>query len=121
MYYINCIISFILQLFKVSNLLLFPASFLWDILRMRPGHTPIHLTKGTAFSYNDAAGEDTVKSAEIWVFIFILGLLGINWPILEIFHTQVAAYLFATWVLFIALIALAARKGKAENESHDKQ
>jgi hypothetical protein len=51
-----------------------------------------------------------LKNTEIWVFIFILGLLGINWPILEIFHTQVATYLFVTWVLFIILIVFAARK-----------
>ncbi len=55
-------------------------------------------------------GEDGLKSAEIWVFIFILGLLGLNWPLLEIFHTTVVSYLFVFWVLFIILVAFAARK-----------
>jgi uncharacterized membrane protein YhaH (DUF805 family) len=73
------------------------------------------------FGYNEPAGEDTVKSAEIWVFIFILGLLGINWPVIEIFHTRVVAYLFVSWVLFIALIAFAARKGNPDRGSPDKR
>jgi hypothetical protein len=54
--------------------------------------------------------KDGMKNAEIWVFIFILGLLGLNWPILEIFHTSVVAYLFVIWILYIILIALGARK-----------
>jgi tellurite resistance protein TehA-like permease len=62
-----------------------------------------------------------VKNTEIWVFIFILGLLGLNWPIIEIFHTQVVAYLFVIWVLFIALIALAARKYNAELDSREER
>ncbi len=55
-----------------------------------------------------------MKNAEIWVFIFILGLLGLNWPLLEIFHTSVAAYLFVIWILFIILIAVGARKEKTD-------
>lgn len=55
-----------------------------------------------------------MKNTEIWVFIFILGLLGINWPVIEIFHTGVAAYLFVMWILFIILIALAARKDNTD-------
>jgi uncharacterized membrane protein YhaH (DUF805 family) len=85
----------------------------------RPASIP--LTKVIIFGYNEPAGEDTVKSAEIWVFIFILGLLGINWPVIEIFHTRVVAYLFVTWVLFIALIAFSARKGSAENRPRDSR
>lgn len=55
-----------------------------------------------------------MKNTEIWVFIFILGLLGLNWPLLEIFHTTVVAYLFVFWVLFIILIAFAARKDNTD-------
>ena len=55
-----------------------------------------------------------MKNPEIWVFIFILGLLGLSWPILEIFHTSVVAYLFVIWILFIILIAFGARKGKTD-------
>jgi hypothetical protein len=51
-----------------------------------------------------------VKNTEIWVFIFILGLLALNWPIVEIFSTSVLGYLFVLWILFIVLIAFAGRK-----------
>jgi hypothetical protein len=54
-----------------------------------------------------------MRNPEIWVFIFILGLLGLNWPLLEIFHIEVAAYLFIFWFLFIVLVAFASlRRGK---------
>ncbi len=55
-----------------------------------------------------------MKNTEIWVFIFILGLLGLNWPIIEIFHTSVVAYLFVVWIFFIILIAFAARKDNTD-------
>lgn len=48
-----------------------------------------------------------MKNTEIWIFIFILGLLCLNWPFLEIFHTDVAEYLFSFWLIFIILIAFA--------------
>jgi hypothetical protein len=73
------------------------------------------MTNGAAFSYNELTrGGNGVKNAEIWVFIFILGLLALSWPILEIFHTTVVAYLFVIWILFIILIAFGARKGKTD-------
>jgi len=62
-----------------------------------------------------------MKNTEIWVFIFILGLLGINWPFIEIFHTQVAAYLFVLWILFIVLIAFAARKDNTGRDSREER
>ena len=58
-----------------------------------------------------------MKNTEIWVFIFLLGLLSFNWPLLEIFHTEVVAYLFVTWLLFIMLIAFAARRTNSNKES----
>lgn len=57
-----------------------------------------------------------MKHTEIWVFIFSLGLLGLNWPLLEIFHTNVVAYLFVTWLLFIILVAFGAHKKNSNNE-----
>jgi hypothetical protein len=53
-----------------------------------------------------------LKNTEIWIFIFVIGLLGINWPVLEIFHTDVTVYLFAFWLIFIGLVAFAAYKNK---------
>jgi hypothetical protein len=35
-----------------------------------------------------------------------MGLLGVNWPILEIFHASVAVYLFTFWLIFIVATAL---------------
>lgn len=58
-----------------------------------------------------------MKNTEIWVFIFFLGLLSFNWPLLEIFHTEVVAYLFVTWILFILLIAFAARRTNSSKGS----
>lgn len=51
-----------------------------------------------------------MKNTEIWIFIFILGLLGLNWPFLEIFRTEVTTYLFVFWLVFIGLVAFASRK-----------
>lgn len=51
-----------------------------------------------------------MKNTEVWIFIFIIGLIGLNWPLLEIFHTGVAEYLFAFWLIFIILIAFAVYK-----------
>ena len=53
-----------------------------------------------------------MKNTEIWVFIFILGLLFLNWPVLEIFHIEVVRYLFVFWAVFIGLIAFATYKSK---------
>lgn len=51
-----------------------------------------------------------MEKKEIWIFIFIVGLLGINWPFLEIFHPNEIAYLFIFWLVFIILIVLGAYK-----------
>jgi len=58
-----------------------------------------------------------MKDAEIWVFIFSLGLLSLNWPFLEIFYTNEVSYLFVTWILLIVLVALAAHKANNNRSS----
>lgn len=55
-----------------------------------------------------------MKHTEIWVFIFSLGLLSLNWPFLEIFHTYVVVYLFVVWLLFIILVAFSAHKKEGD-------
>lgn len=35
--------------------------------------------------------------------LFIVGILGFNWPFIEIFSRGVAAYLFLFWLVFIIL------------------
>lgn len=51
-----------------------------------------------------------MKNTEVWVFIFLVGLLGLTWPLLEIFRVHILVYLFAFWLVFIALVALASFK-----------
>lgn len=46
----------------------------------------------------------------VWIVIFHLGLLGLNWPLLEVFHDAPFAYLMAFWLLFVLLVALAGRR-----------
>ncbi len=53
-----------------------------------------------------------MRSAEIWIFIFIIGVIGLNWPVLDIFHTYEMVYLFGFWLLFILTIAFAAHRNK---------
>ncbi|MBI5212474.1 MAG: hypothetical protein HY957_03765 [Nitrospirae bacterium] len=59
-----------------------------------------------------------MKNTEIWLFIFALGLLGLNWPLLEIFHTDVVTYLFVFWLLFIFLIACGAFKAEEKRQKN---
>jgi hypothetical protein len=56
-----------------------------------------------------------MKNTEIWVFIFSLGLLSLNWPFLEIFYPTEVSYLFVTWILLIVLVALAAHKTNSKS------
>lgn len=58
-----------------------------------------------------------MKNTEIWVFIFSLGLLSLNWPFLEIFYTTEVSYLFVTWILLIVLVAIAAHKTSSNKSS----
>ncbi len=57
-----------------------------------------------------------MKNTEIWLFIFVLGLLGLNWPLLEIFHTDEVTYLFVFWLLFILLVAYGAFKAEEKRQ-----
>ena len=55
---------------------------------------------------------------DIWIFLFLLGILLFTWPVLTIFRDHLALYLFGSWALFIALIYLAslyARRGDGGN------
>jgi len=52
---------------------------------------------------------------EVWLFVFLVGLLAFNWPTLQIFSGVLPAYLFIAWFLLIAVIFTLAR-GAAEDE-----
>jgi len=53
-----------------------------------------------------------MKDVTIWVAIFTLGLLCLNWPLLGIFHDRPFGYLLFFWLFFMFLVARAARGGK---------
>jgi hypothetical protein len=46
---------------------------------------------------------------DIWIALFLLGLLLFEWPFLKIFSHKLPYYLFIVWFLFIGLIYLASR------------
>lgn len=50
-----------------------------------------------------------MSDVAVWVAIFAFGLLGLNWPLLAIFHEAPFVYLLAFWLLFVAIVGLAAR------------
>lgn len=49
-----------------------------------------------------------MRNAEVYIFLFIVGLLGVNWPMLEIFYRNEVLYLMTFWLLFILALVLAA-------------
>jgi hypothetical protein len=52
-----------------------------------------------------------MSDVAVWIVIFHLGLLGLNWPVLEAFRGSLFEYLLAFWLLFVLLVARAARGG----------
>jgi hypothetical protein len=52
---------------------------------------------------------------DIFIFLFALGLILFNWPIISVFDTELSKYFFIAWFLFIAAIYLIAEhSGKGE-------
>ena len=45
-----------------------------------------------------------MRTKEIWIFLFAAGILAFNWPSLAIFRNNLPVYLFASWLVLIALI-----------------
>jgi len=41
---------------------------------------------------------------DIWILLFVVGLLFFSWPILSIFKDSLATSLFIIWLVFIVLI-----------------
>ena len=50
-----------------------------------------------------------MSDVAVWIVLFHLGLLGLNWPLLEIFRGALFEYLLVFWLLFVLLVARAAR------------
>jgi len=43
---------------------------------------------------------------ELWSFLFLIGTLLFNWPLLDIFSLSLPYYLFSVWGLFIVVVSL---------------
>lgn len=41
---------------------------------------------------------------DIWIFLFVLGVLFFSWPIMSIMKDSLAISLFVIWLVFIVLI-----------------
>jgi uncharacterized membrane protein len=52
---------------------------------------------------------------DIWILLFVIGLLFFSWPILSIFKSSLATSLFVNWFLFIALIFIIAHFPERED------
>ncbi|MGB9736446.1 MAG: hypothetical protein ACP5JP_07015 [bacterium] len=50
-----------------------------------------------------------MRNKDVWIFIFLVGLLGFSWPIIEIMHAWVSLYLFIFWITLIIIVALLSR------------
>ena len=47
-----------------------------------------------------------MRRKELWIFLFFLGALALNWPLLAIFGSHLPTYLFTIWISLIAAIFL---------------
>lgn len=52
---------------------------------------------------------------DIWILLFVIGLLFFSWPILSIFKSSLATSLFVNWFIFIALIFIIAHFSERED------
>jgi hypothetical protein len=41
---------------------------------------------------------------DFWIFLFVLGLVLFTWPVITIFQTNLAKYLFIIWFVLIVVI-----------------
>jgi hypothetical protein len=52
---------------------------------------------------------------DIWISLFIFGIIFFNWPVISMFEHGISKYLFAAWFLFIALVVIAVEYKKKNN------
>jgi hypothetical protein len=52
---------------------------------------------------------------DVWFFLFFIGVLLFGWPLMTIFKSSLAMYLFVVWLLFIVLIYLVAKFTERED------
>ena len=47
-----------------------------------------------------------MHSKELWPFIFFLGLLAFNYPLMDLGKTALPYYLYGAWALLISIIGI---------------
>ena len=52
---------------------------------------------------------------DLWFFLFLLGVLFFNWPIMSIFKDNLVISLFVIWFFFIVLIFITSIFSKSED------
>ena len=60
-----------------------------------------------------------MRNNEIWPFLFILGLLFLNWPFLELFKAYLPYYFFVVWGLFILIVGLLVNRVTGKKRGDD--
>ncbi len=53
---------------------------------------------------------------DIGIFLFFLGIILFNWPIMSIFKYRLSMYLFIVWFVFIVLVLIATSVKKKGND-----
>jgi len=57
--------------------------------------------------------QSPIMKRDIWIFLFALGVLFFNWPIMSIFQENLVFSLFIIWLVFIVLMFIASiREGE---------
>ena len=49
---------------------------------------------------------------DIWISLFLFGIIFSSWPIISMFEHGISKYLFLAWFIFILLIFIAAQYTK---------
>lgn len=52
---------------------------------------------------------------DVWIFLFVLGVLFFSWPIMTIFKDSLVLALFIIWFLFIVLLMVASILSERED------
>ena len=60
-------------------------------------------------AFGDNRGRSKSVRNEVWLFVFLVGLLAFNWPALDVFSASLPAYLFSAWLVLVAVIYLLSR------------
>lgn len=60
-----------------------------------------------------------MESKELWIFIFLIGIVLFNWPFLHIHGGGLTTYLFGVWILFILVMGVFITILKKHKTDHD--